>query len=262
MSTPPAGGHSRPIAFKNERFLDSPDARLLRILSEYLKPSSHFRRERIRDTVVFFGSARGPEETTGLDRYYRDAQTLARRVTEWSNSLQDPTRRFVVCTGGGPGMMEAANRGAQEGGGKSVGLNIWLPFEQSPNPYITPELSFQFHYFFMRKFWFAYLAKAVVFFPGGYGTMDELMEILTLVQTRKVNKKFVIVLYGSDFWKNVVNFDALVRYGTISPEDLELFQFADDPDTAFRLLEEGLTKYYLRPPPPQPEASRPESPDL
>ncbi len=259
---PPASGHSRPLAFKNEAFLDSPDARALRILSEYLQPYSHFRRERIRDTVVFFGSARGPQETTGLDRYYEDAQALARRVTEWSSGLQDPTRRFVVCTGGGPGMMEAANRGAQEAGGKSVGLNIGLPFEQLPNPHITPELSFQFHYFFMRKFWFAYLAKAMVFFPGGFGTLDELMEVLTLVQTRKINKRIVILLYGSAFWKEIVNFDALVRCRTISPEDLELFQYADDPDTAFRLLEEGLTKYYLRPPSPPPEAARPEFPEL
>jgi len=187
---------------------------------------------------------------------------LARRVTEWSSGLQDPTRRFVVCTGGGPGMMEAANRGAQEAGGKSVGLNIGLPFEQLPNPHITPELSFQFHYFFMRKFWFAYLAKAMVFFPGGFGTLDELMEVLTLVQTRKINKRIVILLYGSAFWKEIVNFDALVRCRTISPEDLELFQYADDPDTAFRLLEEGLTKYYLRPPSPPPEAARPEFPEL
>ena len=262
MSTPPAGGHTPPVAYKNELFLDAPDARALRILSEYLQPHSHFRRERIRDTIVFFGSARGPEETTSLDRYYQDARTLARRVTEWSDSMQDTTRRFVVCTGGGPGMMEAANRGAQEAGGKSVGLNIGLPFEQFPNSYITPELSFQFHYFFMRKFWFAYLAKAMVFFPGGFGTLDELMEVLTLMQTQKINKKIVIVLYGSDFWKKVLNFDALVRYGTIRAEDLELFQHADDPDTAFRLLEEGLNKYYLHPLSLLPEAPRPEPPEL
>ena len=257
MSTPPAGGQLRPVAYKNEQFLDSPDARALRIISEYLQPYSHFRRERIRDTIVFFGSSRSPQETSSLERYYQEARTLAQRITEWSNSLQDTTRRFVVCTGGGPGMMEAANRGALEAGGKSVGLNIGLPFEQLPNPYITPELSFQFHYFFMRKFWFAYLAKAMVFFPGGFGTMDELMEVLTLMQTRKINKKIVIVLYGSDFWKEVLNFDALVRYGTIRTEDLEIFQHADDPDAAFRILEEGLTKYYLRP-----EAPRREPPEI
>ena len=262
MSTPPTGGQSLPVAYKNEPFLDSSDARVLRIISEYLQPYSQFRRERIRDTIVFCGSARGPEETDSLDRYYEDARTLARRVTEWSNGLQDTTRRFVVCTGGGPGIMEAANRGAQEGGGQSVGLNIGLPFEQLPNSYITPDLSFRFHYFFMRKFWFAYLAKAMIFFPGGFGTIDELMEVLTLVQTRRLRKKIIIVLYGSDFWKQIVNFDTLVRYGTIRPEDLELIQFADDPDTAFLLLEEGLSKYYLRPFDGQPELSRPEPPEL
>jgi uncharacterized protein (TIGR00730 family) len=259
MNTPPAGGHPRPVAYKNEQFLDSSDARALRIISEYLQPYSHFHRERVRDTIVFFGSARSPEETSSLNRYYEDARTLAQRITEWSNGLQDTTRRFVVCTGGGPGIMEAANRGAQEAGGKSVGLNIGLPFEQLPNSYITPELSFQFHYFFMRKFWFAYLAKAMVFFPGGFGTMDELMEVLTLMQTRKVNKKIITVLYGSEFWKEVLNFDALVRYGTIRPEDLQLFHHADDPDTAFRILEEGLTQYYLGPAAPTP---RPEPPEL
>ena len=262
MTTPPARAHTRPVAYKNERFLDTPDARILRIVSEYLEPYAQFRRERIRDTVVFFGSARTADETDLPERYYRDAQTLARLVTEWSEQLPDTARRFVVCTGGGPGIMEAANRGAQEAGGKTVGLNIGLPFEQFPNPYITPELSFQFHYFFMRKFWFAYLAKAMVFFPGGYGTMDELMEVLTLVQTRKVNKKIVIVLYGSEFWNEVVRFETLVRYGTISPEDLTLFQFADDPETALRLLQEGLTKYYLRPEVPPPEPARAEPPEL
>jgi uncharacterized protein (TIGR00730 family) len=262
MSTSPVEGHERPVAYKNLRFLDTPDARALRILSEYLEPYSHFRNERIRDTVVFFGSARGIEETTILDRYYRDAYALARRVTEWSNALPDSARRFVVCTGGGPGIMEAANRGAAEAGGKSIGLNIGLPFEQLPNTYITPELMFQFHYFFMRKFWFAYLAKAMVFFPGGFGTMDELMEVLTLVQTRKINKKIIVVLYGTEFWKDVINFDALVRYRTISPEDINLFQHADDPDTAFRILEEGLTKYYLKPQEPQPGRPKPEPPEL
>ena len=261
-TTPPAGDHTPPLAYKNERFLDSPDARVLRIVSEYLQPYSHFRRERVRDTIVFFGSARTPDETKLSQRYYQDAQTLARLVTEWSEQLQNTDRRFVVCTGGGPGIMQAANRGASEAGGKTVGLNIGLPFEQFPNPYITPELSFQFHYFFMRKFWFAYLAKAMVFFPGGYGTMDELMEVLTLVQTRKVNKKIIIVLYGSEFWKEVVHFETLVRYGTISPEDLDLFQYADDPPTALRLLQEGLTKYYLLPEAPPPEPPRPESPEL
>ncbi len=252
--------HKRPVAYKNEKFLDSADARALRILSEYLEPLSHFRRERVRDTIVFFGSAR-IEEANSMGRYYRDARTLARMVTQWSNELQGATRRFVVCSGGGPGIMEAANRGAQEAQGKTVGLNIGLPAEQMPNPYITPELNFQFHYFFMRKFWFAYLAKAMVFFPGGFGTLDELMEVLTLVQTRKLNKKIIIVLYGRQFWEEVIHLDALVRHGTISESDLELFEYADDPETAFRVLEENLTKIYLRPEMPLPEPLRAE-PDI
>ena len=188
----------RPVAYRNEQFLDSPDARALRILAEYLEPYSHFRRQKVRDTIVFFGSARSEEQGL-LGPYYREASELARLITKWSNQLPDDARRFVVCSGGGPGIMEAANRGASDAGGKSVGLNIGLPFEQLPNPYITPELSFQFHYFFMRKFWFVYLAKAMVFFPGGFGTMDELMEVLTLVQTQELNRYMGIVLYGSSF---------------------------------------------------------------
>ncbi|HEX5432581.1 MAG TPA: TIGR00730 family Rossman fold protein [Bryobacteraceae bacterium] len=234
------------LAYRNEEFLDTPDARALRILSEYLYPLSHFRRERVRDTIVFFGSARTFE--AGINgRYYKEARELARRITEWSDSLHHPSRRFVVCTGGGPGIMEAANRGAQDAGGKTVGLNIGLPFEQRPNPFITPALSFEFHYFFMRKFWFAYLAKALIVFPGGFGTLDELAEILTLVQTQKLEKKIVVVLYGTSFWKEVVNFEALVRHGMIAEQDLELFQFADDVDMAFQTIEAGLTKYYLEP---------------
>jgi hypothetical protein len=239
-------GTRRPLAYKNESFLDSSDARILRILSEYLEPLAHFRRHKVRDTVVFFGSARIREEGP-MSEYYRDARELARLLTEWSDSIQNSTRRFVVTSGGGPGIMEAANRGAQEAGGTTVGLNIGLPFEQWPNPYITPELSFEFHYFFMRKFWFAYLAKALVVFPGGFGTLDELCELLTLTQTRKLEKKIVIVLYGRKFWDEVLNLEALVRHGMISPEDMDLFEFADDPETACRLLREGLTKYYLQP---------------
>jgi uncharacterized protein (TIGR00730 family) len=236
----------RPIAYKNEAFLDSADARPLRILSEYLEPLSHFRKQKIRDTIVFFGSARLGEYGP-LARYYQDARTLARLVTEWSNGLENAARRFVVCTGGGPGIMEAANRGAQDANGKTIGLNIGLPFEQWPNPYVTPELSFEFHYFFMRKFWFAYLAKALVVFPGGYGTLDELSELLTLAQTQKLAKKIVIVLYGSSFWNEILDFQALVRHGMISEDDLKLFQFADDPESAMQILKEGLTKYYLQP---------------
>src|SRR6202040_3797110 len=163
-------------------------------------------------------------------------------------------RRFVVCSGGGPGIMEAANRGAHEAGGKSVGLNIGLPFEQRPNPFITPELSFEFHYFFMRKFWFAYLAKALIIFPGGFGTLDELCEILTLCQTRKLEKKIAIILYGSTFWKEVLNFEALVKHGMIAPEDMNLFEIADDPAGAFAILQEKLTAWYLQPQTPPEEA--------
>ena len=246
MKEPEAQDARRPVAYRNEKFLDSPDARAVRILSEYLEPYAHFRHQKVRDTVVFFGSARSEEQGL-MGKYYREARELGRLVTQWSNQLPDDSRRFVVCSGGGPGIMEAANRGATEAGGKSVGLNIGLPFEQLPNPFITPELSFQFHYFFMRKFWFVYLAKAMVFFPGGFGTMDELMEVLTLVQTQKLNKKIIIVLYGTSFWKDVLHLEALVRYGTISPEELELVQYADDPAAALKILQEGLTKYYLAP---------------
>ena len=242
-----------PVAYKNPEFLDSAEARALRILSEYLEPLSHFRREKIRDTIVFFGSARVHESGGPLERYYEEARTLARLLTQWSEEIRNTSHRFVVCSGGGPGIMEAANRGASEANGKTIGLNIGLPFEQHPNPFITPELCFEFHYFFMRKFWFAYLAKALVVFPGGFGTLDELTELLTLAQTKKLVKKMVIILYGSDYWKEVINFDALVRYGTIAAQDLELFQYADDPQTALAILKEGLTKYYLKPGVPLPE---------
>jgi len=239
-------GHEHlPLAYRNRDFLDGPDGRSLRILSEYLYPLSHFRRERVHDTVVFFGSAR-LMEMGPLGRYYNEARELARRLTAWSDGLPDSDRRFVVCSGGGPGIMEAANRGASDAKGKTVGLNIGLPFEQRPNPFVTPELSFEFHYFFMRKFWFSYLAKALVVFPGGFGTMDEMMEILTLMQTQKLMKRMVVLLYGTTFWKEIINFDALVRHGMIAADDLNLFEFADDVDTAFKILETGLTKYYLQ----------------
>ena len=247
--TPPRDGR-RPVAYLNQQFLNSPDARAIRILSEFLEPLAHFRREKIRDTVVFFGSARLREDGP-LQRYYDDARTLARLLTEWTDQFTNSTHRFVVCSGGGPGIMEAANRGASDAGGKTGGLNIGLPFEQFPNPYITPELSFEFHYFFMRKFWFAYLAKALVVFPGGFGTLDEMMEILTLTQTQKLAKKVTIVLYGSDYWKEIVNFDALVKYGMIAPEDLNLFSYADNPQAAFELLKTGLTAYALQPETPE-----------
>jgi uncharacterized protein (TIGR00730 family) len=243
----------RPVTYREEAFLQSPDSRPLRILSEYLWPLAHFQEEKIQDTIVFFGSAR-IYENGPLGRYYDEARELARLVTQWAASVSEPPsrcseprRRFVVCSGGGPGIMEAANRGANEAGGKSIGLNIGLPFEQRPNPYITPELSFEFHYFFMRKFWFAYLAKALVVFPGGFGTLDELCEILTLAQTQKLESKILIVLYGRQFWNEVLNFDALVKYGMISSSDLSLFRFTDTPREALQILQEGLTRYYLEP---------------
>jgi len=222
----------------------------VRILAEYLEPLSHFRHQKVRDTVVFFGSARIKEDGP-LSQYYRDARTLAKMVTEWSVQFDHAKSRFVICSGGGPGIMEAANRGAADAGGKTVGLNIGLPFEQFPNPYITPDLSFEFHYFFMRKFWFAYLAKALVVFPGGLGTMDEMFEILTLTQTQKLRKKMTVVLYGSQYWKEVINFDALVKHGTVSPADLKLFEYADDPESAFELLKEGLLMYATQPDTPE-----------
>jgi uncharacterized protein (TIGR00730 family) len=258
-------------AYDNLEFLQSKEARPLRILSEYLEPHARFQKYHIKDTVVFFGSARAlPEDVAtealreaeatsnpaaveragkalGLSRYYEDARALARRMTEWSKSLPPPNRRFIVCSGGGPGIMEAANRGASDAAGISVGLGISLPAEPSHNPFITRELAFEFHYFFMRKFWFAYLAKALVVFPGGFGTLDEMFEILTLVQTRKVGKRMPIVLYGSEYWNEVIRFDTLVRWGTVAEEDLVLFRVVDSPGAAFEHLEGELTRLYLEP---------------
>jgi uncharacterized protein (TIGR00730 family) len=233
-----------PLAYLNEEFMATAEARSIRLLSEYLEPLQHFRKQKIQDTIVFFGSAR-IQESGPLGHYYQAARELARMLTEWSETESGAGHRYVICSGGGPGIMEAANRGATEAGGKTIGLNIGLPHEQQPNPYITQNLSFQFHYFFMRKFWFAYLAKALVVFPGGFGTMDELFEILTLVQTRKLKKKMQIILYGSSFWKDVVNFDALVKYGTISEADLELFRFADDVQAALHMLKDSLGAHDL-----------------
>jgi hypothetical protein len=249
------------LAYKNGMFMDTSAGRPLRILSEYLEPLDRFRKQRIRDTIVFFGSARIKDEGP-MARFYQEARELARRLTLWSESLPHDARRFVVCTGGGPGIMEAANRGAADEGGQTIGLNIGLPFEQMPNPYITPELSFEFHYFFMRKFWFAYLAKALVVFPGGFGTLDELCELLTLAQTRKLEKKIVILLYGTQFWKEVLNLDALVRYGMISPEDLDLFHTVDDLDAAMEYLTGGLTQYYLGPDKLVPAPMMLDAPDI
>jgi hypothetical protein len=268
-----------PLAYENKKFLNGPDGRILRILAEYQEPLARFRRERIQDTIVFFGSARfhsrsqaeealqlldkpgsaklaPPEEQlrirrakadVEMARYYEDARQLAFLITQWTNSIQQPRHRFVICTGGGPGIMEAANLGASEAGGKTIGLNINLPFEQMPNPYITPELNFEFHYFFMRKLWFAYLAKALVVFPGGFGTFDELFELLTLAQTEKLAKRICVVIYGKDYWDRVVNFEALVDAGTISPRDLELFRWANTPEEAFQCLHDDLVEHHLEP---------------
>ena len=238
----------RSLAYKNEAFLDSADGRPLRILAEYLEPMQSLRREGIRDTIVFFGSARlkadGP-----LGRYYDEARELARLVTMWSKSLPSHAHRYIVCTGGGGGIMEAANRGASEAAGKTIGFNIGLPHEQRPNRYISSDLCFEFHYFFMRKLWFAHLARALVVFPGGFGTLDELAEILTLSQTAKLERRIPIILYGSDYWNEIVNFKALARHGMIDRDDLDLFQFADDPESALRLLQAGLL--------PEPEEAAP-----
>ena len=265
-----------PLAYENETFVNSPDGRILRILSEYMEPIARFRREQIQDTVVFFGSARFHSRTAAVDklaelesnaaqlsgsqfetlrkqaaaavdmaRYYEDARQLAFLLSKWSVQIPARRRRFVVTTGGGPGIMEAANLGAQQAGAKTVGLNIALPFEQNPNPYITPSLNFEFHYFFMRKFWFAYLSKALVIFPGGFGTMDELFEILTLAQTQKLAKKILVVIYGTEYWNRLINFQTMVDAGTISPEDLELFKIVDSPEEGFEFLRDGLTKYHL-----------------
>lgn len=228
------------VAYKNDAFLDSEDARPLRILAEYLEPLQAFRRERVCDTIVFFGSARLAHDGP-LGRYYEEARELARLVTAWSMSLPSTAKRYVVCSGGGGGIMEAANRGAADAGGRTIGLNIGLPHEQRPNRYVTPELSFEFHYFFMRKLWFAHLARALVVFPGGFGTLDELTEILTLSQTKKLARPIPVLLYGPSYWNEIVNFDALLRHGMISRTDLALFQYVDDPATAFELLKAWLT---------------------
>lgn len=255
----------RPLkAYKNLDFLTGSDGRTIRMLAEYLEPKSRLHKNKIRDTIVFFGSSQAPskaqldvmlgqddiseskkEALSKLCKYRDDAVELSRRLTEWSMSL-DHSNRFVICSGGGPGIMEAANEGAAMAGGKSIGLNVSLPSEQAANSHITDELNFEFHYFFMRKFWFAYMAKALVIFPGGFGTMDELFEILTLIQTRKLQKNAAIVIYGAEYWNEVINFDKMLEWGTIRKEDLDLFRFSDDPEDAFRRITSYLERYYLK----------------
>lgn len=235
-----------PKAYENARFLNSRAGRPLRIMAEFHEPLDRFDRHGILDTIVFFGSARIPSQKAvedgtagdheGLKRlacYYEAARELSRRLTEWSLSLPGDPGRYVVCTGGGPGIMEAANRGAFEAGGRSIGLTISIPVEEFENRYVTPELAFEFHYFFMRKYWFTYLAKAVVVMPGGFGTLDELFELLTLMQTLKMKKRMPVVLFGKAFWSDVINLDALVNYGTIGREDLAYFYPTDSVDEAF-----------------------------
>jgi uncharacterized protein (TIGR00730 family) len=268
-----------PPPFLNIDFLKSAPARILRIVAEYLEPAERLRRAKVRDTIVFFGSARSPspedaaqrlaqindeiargdtitaemkdgrtraEAAVKLARYYQDAVELARRLTEWSKSLTN-NRDFVICSGGSGGMMEAANRGASLAGGKSIGFNIQLPMEQAINPYVDRDLVFNFHYFFMRKFWFVYLAKALVIFPGGFGTMDEFFEVLTLIQTSKPRKVMPVVLFGNEYWDEVINFDAFVRWGTISQKDLQIFHKTDSVDDAYTYLTAKLGSLYATP---------------
>lgn len=262
-------------AYENTEFLNSSDARIIRMLAEFIEPQSKFRKHKIIDTIVFFGSARlkprkeslaeynkfkvmNPKTPTfaenlrlaqrqvEMSKYYEDAVELSRRLTEWSMNLETNSNRFIICTGGGPGIMEAANKGAKLARGLSVGLNISIPFEQFVNKYVTKDLSFEFHYFFMRKFWFAYLAKCLVVFPGGFGTMDEMFEILTLIQTGKIKKKMLLIVYDERYWKEIINLDALIHHGVISKEDLNHFSFCSGVDQTFKLITKHFEKYYLK----------------
>ncbi len=260
-------------SYENLEFLNSTSARPIRVLCEFIEPEHRFRDHNVKNTIVFFGSARTLDAQTAqanldaikqkvqsegeskyqaelnkaqtdlaMSRYYEESRQLAFKLAEWSKEFENLKHHFTICSGGGPGIMEGTNRGAKEANCKSSGLNISLPFEQEPNPYQDKDISFEFHYFFIRKFWFVYLAKAMVVFPGGFGTLDELFELLTLVQTQKIKKKIPIVIYGEKFWKEIVNFDALVKWGTISADDLNLFKFVDDVDTAFEYLKQELSK--------------------
>ena len=265
-------------AYKNKDFLNSPSARLIRIMSEMIEPAARFRKYRVKDTVVFFGSARTyPRSVASINlrrtrtiiekakfpspklkrqyeqakrdvvmsRYYEDACLLAKKLTHYFKGLRKKGKNFMICSGGGPGIMAAGNQGAKMAGGKSIGLNISIPMEQYPNPYQTKDLAFEFHYFFIRKFWFFYLAKALVVFPGGFGTMDELFELLTLTQTGKYRKPLPVILFGRDYWQKVVNFDEMYKWGTISGEDLKLIKVFDDVDETFDYLKKQLTKHFI-----------------
>ncbi|MEN8192786.1 MAG: LOG family protein [Bacteroidota bacterium] len=261
-------------AYKNSDFLNSIDARAIRILTEFIEPKSRFEKYDIIDTIVFFGSARikslrdaksnlsklkkaenkntrkykreleEAEKMLMMAKYYEDAVELSKRLTEWSMNLPVDEKRFIVCTGGGPGIMEAANKGAKLAGGNSIGLSISLPFE-SINKYVEPELGFEFHYFFLRKFWFVYLAKALIVFPGGFGTLDEMMEVITLMQTDKIKKEMKVIVYDEHYWKQVLNMDKLVEFGTISKSDYKLFDFCNSVDEMFEKITSHFHKHYL-----------------
>jgi uncharacterized protein (TIGR00730 family) len=264
-------------AYRDALFMESVAARPVRILTEYLDPLVRLRREEVGDTIVMFGSARiigrdraqahlrrlkslegkvtprrrlalrDARAAMAMSRYYEEARELARRITAWSLTLGEHPRRFVICSGGGPGIMEAANRGAAEAGGKTVGLSIELPHEQSPNSYISPGLNFQFHYFFMRKLWFAQLAKALIVFPGGFGTMDELWEMLTLMQTGKLQRRNLILIYGRRYWNRVIDWREMLNWGTINRREYDLLQFADSVDEAFDRIRSGLEEFHMSP---------------
>ncbi len=262
-------------SYQNQEFLSSSDARVIRILAEYLEPQLRFKKHKIVDTIVFFGSARLKSRKAALaelnkyksidpkkagfakglrdaqiavqmSKYYEEAVDLSKKLTSWSMNLETEANRFIICTGGGPGIMEAANKGAKLAGGYSIGLNISIPFEQFVNKYVTNDLQFEFHYFFMRKFWFAYLSKALIVFPGGFGTMDELFEILTLVQTEKIRKKLCLVIYDEKYWKRIINFEALIDSGVISKEDLNLFHFCEDVESAYKIITTHLEKNFIK----------------
>lgn len=270
---------TKPIlkAYENIDFLNSADARILRILSEFLEPQSKFRKHKIVDTIVFFGSARlmskkkalselnkfktiNPKGLTNdeladalrtsqhmvkMSRYYEEAVELSKRLTKWSLNLETSGNRFIICTGGGPGIMEAANKGAKLAGGYSMGLNISIPFEQYINKFVSPELRFEFHYFFMRKFWFAYLAKALIVFPGGFGTLDEFFELITLLQTGKIKKRMLLVVYDENYWRNIINFDAMISNAVITREDMNLITFCNNVEEAFNSITKHFEKNYL-----------------
>ncbi len=263
-------------AYNNSEFINSAGARELRILSEFIEPKLRFNKNKIIDTIVFFGSARIKSEKEAkaklrelkksdnktsrkykneliaaermllMSRYYEDAVELSKRLTEWSMKLSEDEKRFIVCSGGGPGIMEAANKGAKLAGGDSIGLNISIPFEQFGNKYLKPESTFEFHYFFMRKFWFVYLAKALIVFPGGFGTLDEFMELLTLMQTKKIKKNMKVIVYDEKFWKQIINFDKLIEFGTVSKSDMKLFDFCSSIDEVYNKITKHFEKFYLK----------------